>query len=340
MKKILPILSVLGLLASSCVNPLEFRADQAPELLVMNAMLRTDMTEHSVWLSLSTVDDAMPLEEAALHCYLNGKPAAEGVYIPEKIDEFYYSNHKSFCASRYDFSLEIHPGDEVRLEATYGDLRASATVKVPQAASLAPVDTVRIERSLYYAYAGYNVSSLGCNLHIQDQPGQDNWYRILATYDGKAFGYEDGRRDIRNVWFEFTRDPILMDGNPTLQELDFSMAGVLTNLLSENIYCTFRDKPFADGRADVQIEIFDGSVYDYYEAFEVDRSERDRHLYIDLLTITKEEYDYLNQLNNDVSHEAGGPLFQEPVHMPVNVEGGMGFVSVAAVSRQELVLAN
>jgi len=336
MKKIFPKLSVLCLLVSSCFKPLEYGTDQDPEVLVINAMLRTDRTDHCVWLSTSTVDDVMALKDASLRCYINGELAAEGICLPDDPD------YHNYYASRYTFSAQIRPGDEVRLEASSGALHASATVKAPLAATLAAVDTVRIEHSLYYAYAGYDIPSLGCNLHIQDQPGQDNWYRLLATYDGKAFGYAAGARDIRNVCFEFARDPILSDGNPTLQEHDFSLSGIFTNLLSENIYCTFRDKPFADGRADVQIEIFDGSVYDYYQQFEVDRSERDRHLRIDLLTISKDEYDYLNQLNNDVSYE-GERIFlilQEPVHIPVNVEGGLGFVSVASVSSQEIILAN
>lgn len=336
MKKAYSIFPVLALLTTACSNVLEYKSGQEPEVLVMNASLRTDETTHNVFLSISRLDETIPVEDAELRCFINGEFVAEGIFSPEEY---------AFHASRYNFDADIRPGDEVRLEARYGKLQAKATVTAPKAAPLAAVDTARIECSQYYSFLGYEIPMLGCKLHLQDNPNQTDWYRLLVLYEADTPDRTDGTNDRRSISFEYTRDPILCDGNPPMQSVSTSLFEITAAFIESDVYCTFRDIPFAGDAAEVEIEIHHNQFAPHYsynadkDVWEEERVENKR-LRFDLLSITKEEYDYLRQLSKQSDSDSGfNALFlREPIHIPVNVEGGLGFVSVASVSSRTISL--
>ena len=335
MKHSILIFPVLALLAGACTNPLEIKFDQAPEVLILNAMLRTDDTVHFALLSRGLVDEVVPVPDAQLRCYVNGALVAEGKHIQQE-SELY--------TSRYEFPAKIQPGDEVRLEAVKGSLRASAKVQAPQAAPLVAVDTAYVYDSPYFSSM-----AMRCRLQLQDLPDQDNWYRLSVLYETDRTDtyhyYDDFQRHFIN--FGFKEDPILLDGYSKDPGKRNDITGLVTGDELSNVYCSFRDDSFADGPAEVEIhlpmlrnslhfvqEIFDHETY----TFEPNHVTMIASLKFTLLTISKEEYDYLTQINKSLYNSLDLGPFEEPIHVPSNVEGGFGFVSVEAASTQVITL--
>jgi len=328
MKKILLTLPVLALALCACTYELDYISDRDTELIVLNAMLRTDQTEHVVWLSESRCDGILQLSDAQLRCYVNGTLVAEAEETPEEITR---------VAGKYVFSAEIRPGDEVRLEASYKKLKAQATAIAPVPALLAGVDTASLARSPYYFSGKYDCPTLSCKLRLQDIPDQPNWFRIHVHYD--EMGLEDPFHQLyeHGINFDFNRDPILCDGNPQPLKID-AYQELISALSRETAYCKFRDSEFADKTAEVEIQIRK-TEFDYfkYVLFKPDGTSmtRVKNLHIDFLSISKEEYDYLVQYekaNTDGDFE----LYREPVHIPSNVEGGLGFFSIASPSTRTI----
>jgi len=338
MKKTYLIFPVLALLSGACTNPLEPKFDQDAEMIVLNAMLRTDDTVHVAWLSLSQVDAVERLDDAQLRCYVNGQFVAEGK--PAALAQY----ERVEYSSKYSFRADIHPGDEVRVEASKGLLKASATARAPQAATLVSVDTSYIKESPYFKPDEQPLMS--CKLKLQDLPGQPNWYRLSLHHDSDedSYFYHEKRRYATR--FGFLQDPVLQDGKAPKPKEGHGLDALLPQLDQPHTYCIFRDKPFADGTAEVEIH-----TPNCYNSFRGTRWVQDTLTYkptevevyhlmsleFAFLTITEEEYDYLVQLDKSLHGNNDMGVFQEPVHIPSNVEGGMGFFSVAAASKYTLL---
>jgi hypothetical protein len=319
MTKALPIFTALALIAGACTNPLETRFDQDPETIILNAMFRTDEPVHVAWLSRGLVNDIQPLPDAQLRCYINGELVEEGVLVPQ--DEYYY-------ASKYEFSSKIQPGDEVRLEAVDGSLRASTSVTAPRAAQLVSVDTTY----LLSPYLDQN-PAIACKLKLQDLPDQANWYRLSVLYEE----YENDRdwydgRILKEEWerklvdFAFLQDPILADSSRPDQGNRVSFMYFLGSGDS-NTYCFFQDTPFADTTADVEIHV-PNFGHGFFSQTQLQRLS----LEFTLLTIPEEEYNYLIQVQKSLYDSTDYGALREPIHVPGNVEGGLGFFTVESAS--------
>ena len=339
MKKNIIILPLLGLLAA-CSNPLDYQSGQPASVIAMNAMLRTAETPHTVWMSVSHVNELSTMENAKLTCYINDQLVAE---VTEDLtedekhlqDAYFYR----YYARPYRFNAEIKPGDKVRLEADWYGLHASVTAVAPQAPVLAAVDTVRTDKSPYSSEEA-TYSALLCRLRLEDRPGESNWYRLCVSYeadgkDGVGTPEESPAHWQGGMPFSYYKDEILNDGFRTPDD-DKAMSS-LFDLLSGHIYskyCIFSDKAFADRTADVEINIFD----DYLSrpwlvgAWEEDKEITRLRLKFDLLSLPYEEYHHLWSLTNAQNTGLDWSILSEPVRLPDNVQGGLGLVTVASVS--------
>lgn len=288
------------------------------DLIVLNARLRTDQTNHVVWLSLSRINGVKRLDDAQLRCYINDVLAAEAEEV---------KSDPRGDASQYAFSAEIQPGDEVRLEASRDGLEVTATAIAPLKAQLVTIDTTHIERSPYDGG-----QALACKLQLQDNPNQSDWYRIFVHYDEKEIGAPETDRKECSIDFGFHLDPILNGSNQlTLKDNSWT---------SDSIYCKFQDTGFANKTAEVEIHIDDYDLepfrYSYYQP-DGGLPPRERNLHFDFLSISKEEYDFLGQYEKLSSGDGLGFLL-EPIYIPSNVNGGLGFFSIASVSSQDIQL--
>lgn len=322
MKNLKALLFLLPALAA-CTNPLDYTAGQQPEMIIMNAQLRTDETRHSVFLSRGFINLVEPLPDGEVDCYVNGEFVTRARRCPEDSISvsFYLGYH---YATEYLFDADIRPGDEVRLEASDGALHARATVRAPQTARIAAADTLSIPVSPYtVSYTSYGAEyteTLVCRLRLEDRPGEQNWYRLCVD-----LAADSGHHSIR---FGFSRDPILNDGYKSSDALDIGQT-------PKNAFCSFSDRQFADGTGEVEIHVPKNNIRFVRQNWETSAHPA---LQLSLMTLSLEEYSYLNALNAGEVWGFDGAFLTEPVTFPTNVEGGLGFVSIASASSISLAL--
>lgn len=136
-------ITIVGFL-TACENEIPYNPGQQDPQIIMNALLETGQAENDVYLHLGEGYSIEHLNEATLFLYINGKIAETPKAVsPEEIyghlegeldKDIYESLLKSIRFKKYRLTSTLHPGDNIRLEATAenGKYHASAEVTVPQ----------------------------------------------------------------------------------------------------------------------------------------------------------------------------------------------------------------
>ena len=357
MKKIVIVclIAALGLLAA-CENTIRYEYDSTDGQITILSQMYTSQTEHSIVLSMSYPDRVDSLPGATVVCYVNdARYTARQQPVP--LEEYYWYDPASGEVlmemrprqqkfTEYRFSARIQPGDEVRVEASKGSLKAWAQVTVPQPARLVKVDTATVVRTVNYtdldgSYT-WEDTFLDVSATIRDVPGVDSYFTLTASSltEGEIRSYaEDGSVEDTEAYYlenadlryETFHDKILEDG--------FSAGegnGFLSELLPTNEMHCFSDKEFRDGEATVHpsfeadrlYPIENGTIYwsvppgaigEFHTVFRVH-----------LRTIDRAFYNYLRAINNMETYGYDVTPIIEPTMLPCNVTGGFGMVSVAA----------
>ena len=349
--RILPILLSLAVL-SACSRELPFPGTEG-DLIVLNALLSTDETEHSVYLSLSSPQDGnSPLEDAQVLCTVGDHPAVRAQEVPNSGG--IYSTRNS---AQYRFEAQIRPGDRVRIEAVSGSLRAAAETVAPPAPLPATVDTLTVDGRMHFT------------LHVQDRPDRSDYWQLRLSYRW----YEETTRYWRekNPYpddpdFDFTpgmyigttentsgqelpldpgEDPILNDGYTPQSVIDRyydTNAGFLFEFSPVNKTRIFSDHLFSGSAADVRFST-DAEPLRWIDRGRGGESEWNRIHYhcsrtltVRLLALDGEAWAYLGAVNRQKSRSGFNYLLVGPVTFPSNVEGGLGFLSVASAAPVEL----
>lgn len=240
------------------------------------------------------------------------------------------------------FEATLSQGDEIRIEASWEELRASATVTVPPAVELVSLDTLSVDENPY----SEGMRALECKLRMRDVPGQDNWMRLVVEQHCDVVSHHgnDPSNDTLRTWFTlpatiyFDDDEVLRDCFHSSREQDALHQTDLNLPLVTNEYCIFTDREFRDSDYTADVYLNDASIYTPYPApwpTDVNSS-----LTFKLLTISQDDYlyhrDYTNEKHNILGTGTAAKILFEPVTYPVNVEGGLGFVCVQAVSKATL----
>ena len=348
------LIAALGILAA-CENTIRYEYDSTDGQITLLSAMLTSETEHSILLSMSYPDRTDSLPGATVVCYINDvRYTARQQPVP--LEEYYRYDPASDEVimelrpreqrfTEYRFSAEIRPGDEVRVEASKGSLKAWSQVTVPQPAHLVRVDTATVLRTINYtdfdgSYS-WDYRYMDISAAIRDVPGEDNYFTLTASFltEGEIHYYaEDGsvertepfREEKANVRYETFHDTILEDG--------FSAGeggSLLSELLPTNETHCFSDKEFRDGEATVHpsfdadsfypnrgyyyVEIPDGTVGEFHTVFR-----------LHLRTIDRAYYNYLRAINNMETYGYDVSPIIEPTMLPCNVTGGFGILSVAA----------
>lgn len=355
-------------LTTACENEIPYNSENRQPQLIMNALLDTGKKTNEVFLHLSEGNSIGRLNEATLTLFVNGRVAeTPRALSPEEIigspesgtPIYHYIPHKQF-----HLTTPLHPGDNIRLEATAenGQYRVSAEVTVPH-----PVESLYVDTCLAYLHGG-NGEELyrQYKITLQDRSGEKNHYRLdienLFEYRCQYREYikdENGnpvldessgewlyveKESIFNQsigWIINREDVILTDGKPgsSDDEEDTLFPTI------DNAYNIFTDNRFSNASATLKVytphyndyyPMVDGyyPFQNYYPGEEYEMPKFDliyyKHtIFVRLLTLTESEYRYLqalNYLNDDDYSEA----LMEPVSLPNNVKGGLGFVGVAS----------
>ena len=230
---------------------------------------------------------------------------------------------------------------------------ASAEVTVPQ-----PIESLHVDTCLAYLreYSGKTLYRQ-YKITLQDRPNEKNYYRLdiwndrsyyckwkeyLEDENGSLIKVED--EDGSWHWASIPRDTtilaprqneiinredvILTDGHPSNYDDEENELFPTIN----NKYNIFNDNTFRNSYA--TLKVYTPLYQDYYpiEGHYYDHISRKQTITVRLLSITEAEYRYLKALNCLDDGDYDNTLM-EPISLPCNVIGGLGFVGVCSESR-------
>lgn len=353
---------LLLLLAGACTNTIDYDFDRVEPRLMAVGWLDQASPVHTVRISLSEGGLVKFVEDARVICTVNGKEVADVSARAEDQPSLSYAGIYSVLMdpSYYQqlpvtFTAALRPGDQVRLsfEANHGTFRASTPeLTVPEPVSITRVDTARVT----VRHLDWSDHYLQVRADVPDRKGEDNWYSIsLREISEGTYSFQDGGPDLfvsvdlpRHI--KDMEDPVLLDGNMSqsndLTFFDFSGNGA---------FACFSDRLFRDGTAHLRMNAFSSwddegpdfmnlgvevlRQYGYVETQlrGFDRCRADHRLEIRLSHCSRDAYFYLRALRT-ISSNGYEPAIVEPVTVPSNIEGGVGFVDVVntAVARIDL----
>ncbi len=329
----------LTIAVCSCEKEMDFHRDDIEAQLQMNAQMCVGDTVHAVYLAVSRDVRIENISSGSVTCFVNGKKVADGA-LDNSPDETFLKEGSGAVGglapsyarqTRFTFKADFQPGDVVRIEAEAngGAYKAYSEVTVPDAPSISIADTVcQQNQAVTYGDLVYRIRIKG-----QDIKGENSFYRLTADYDRTDRMYRDDdwldeneRRLVvqssEGLRIDKGNDPILQDGAPA-EDIDLTGA-------SENIYNVFSDRLFKNGSFSITFSV-DPEFVQMPTGYEFQYAECDVTFNARVWGISEDEYNYLKALSI-YDYTDGDATFTEPVSIPDNVEGGVGFVSISAPS--------
>ena len=330
-------LLLLSFLAVSCHEEVILPVGDDQPVGVMNALLNTLDTTHTVLLSVARKSQMSPLDKADVHVFVNGTLAATA---EEMCGMVQYDTRKEVG---YSFNTAFRPGDEVRIEARKDDISMTATVTAPQPATLLSADTVYVRVN----YLGVTGRIMQVKTVFQDLPGA-SYYRVtgrildefkyLDMERNPVPGYSGAVED--TLWVGTGSDPVISESAGK------TSADLGTFLEKGHTYHCFSDLSFAGQECTIR-PLFDPNRFHafYLRQYVTDTISEDlstleynyyliirRRALVQLRTLDFSHYRYLKVLEKLESYGKELSFLVEPAALPSNVEGGQGFVGLETVS--------
>lgn len=295
----------------SCENEMPYNLHEKNPKLIMNAIINADSLTNLLYLNYTGKTEVADVEDADVEITVNGrlKEKAQPLQNTSPTDK-----QKVFL-----ITSRFVPGDVVRIDArtANGDYHAWIEETVPQRIEVQGIDTATVNEN-----HEYQAHRIRIKAHIKDRPGEKNYYRIvienLEVIKGITHEGNDTVTSKKNNNYWPWEDFVLTDGKPATDE------ELKTEIIDrvQNIYGIFDDTWFTDSEytMTVQTEIYQSY---YTSAFKV----QTLNIYtnVRLISITEAEYYYLKVLNYYDS-SAFDEYLSDPVKIPGNVNGGVGFV--------------
>lgn len=327
-KEILYYLSaVCVMLFSACENDLPYHIGKQEKLLIVNAMFEAGAKENGVYLNLSGTNKIdYNIRDGAVTLYVNDekKETVEAVQ-QHGWDSSNESDLQKICILK----TLLHPGDRIRLEASAdsGKYQASAEVVVPQ-----PIGQIEVDTFLTRIKVGaYMTDCMRYKITLNDHPGEKNYYQLVIR-DNEYWGDPDGEKEwmpyeIREIINQ--EEVVLTDGH--ISTGDDDEYNIFDRTI-ENKHNIFTDARFQD--ASYTLKVYTNYRYGGWVG-----QAKVADALISILSITKMEYHYIRVLSL-LESEKYEPTFMEPVVIPTNVQGGLGFVGASSASQVRLRLAD
>lgn len=228
---------ILALVASmafiSCEEYIPVDLPGPERMLLVNALMSTGDTTHTVCVGVSTHEKAEELKSGHLECWVNGDLVATSDNV-EKADGLLYHNV-------FRFRADFEAGDEVRIVVESEGMRAEATTVALDAPVIDGVDTTHLNRKS--SKGSDYIKTLGMGVHVKDKPGEKNYYMLQAWNFGYAY---NKRLEIDN-----SSEPLLNPGiNLSFSESDYFA----------NEYNIFTDTGFEGGSHIFKISLLRGGI--------------------------------------------------------------------------------
>lgn len=332
--------------AAACTTTEYLDVDNLDPVLVINAQMTAQEDVHTIHLSSSSRSKVSPVPDGNVSVRINsGAPIAATWEAPEE-------GYEEFSSSKYVFSQKLNPGDVVEVTGTKGSLAATANVTVPQEPGLISVEynhDVNHGSSdsffgggyyeAYWPYAEPNPYEATAwheiKVKFSDAPG-DSYYRVSIILETILTTEEGTETQTGRLYPDTSSEPVLSTASS-------SDGGILDALIEDsNSYNVFKDDLFKDKEYTLKLyfpeqQVMYSRKYHNYEDGHYDEEtglwiEPDlpegwsykANILVRLYSISQDQYIYLKAM--DLGEL--GALFSEPVSIPSNVEGGMGFINV------------
>ena len=330
MKKYIIIIPILLLLLTACTNEMPFNEKDTESKMVVNALINTDCLENRIFISLTGKYDIETIKDVSVNLYVNGVLKE----MPESIaDSCSYPKVKSFLVKS-----TFKPGDKVKIEASTkdGKYHAWGEETVPDRPSIIKIDTASVRmKNKYDSYSHF----LRFKVTFKDIPDKDSYYRIIVENKKTCVflvkGLTEREETVNSYDYSFVsrEDVVLTDGRPTT--VDDEENGISTTSYS-NTYGVFDDSRFLNSEYTMTVSQDNtSSSYYYYE--NIKRESISVTIY--LQCISKAEYYYLQALNRSIDN-SDDDILSEPVHLPTNINGGIGILGFSTESSRTIQTFN
>ena len=313
MRKFFILLTILSFGAVSCINTVEIQVDEMEPLPVINAHLRTDQTEHIIYLTTSQLNRVDPFDNAHVSVSVNG---GAQIQAEEIIQEEYYES------SMYRFEASFKAGDRVTIHVSRPPYEAKASVVFPEA-----VDPFDVEWSSHTIDLSYGTEeSYRFDIRFSDIKGDDSFYRLDLDVDTEVTSY-DGNDPVTKHFVQTDRSIFDASSDPVINEGRSGDSGILSAVMPENRFCVFTDNLFKDSSCGVRVwipaEVFKQAAYEVTSS----KWTLNPVVLVKVFTLDLSYYRYLKALDNFEAFGYEMGLLVEPTTLPSNVSGGLGFVS-------------
>ena len=169
----------------SCEEYIPVELPGPERMLLVNALMSTGDTSHTVCVGVSTHEKAVELKSGHLECWINGELVVTSDNV-EEADGLLYHNV-------FRFRADFKAGDKVRIVVESEGMRAEATTVALDAPVLAGVDTTHLYKKS--SKGSDYIKTLGMGVHVKDRPGEKNYYMLQAWNFGYAYNkQEEGKK--------------------------------------------------------------------------------------------------------------------------------------------------
>lgn len=323
------IYSLFLCMTLSCTTSLTYDISERPVVPVLNAVWDACEQEHIVYLCGSGPYAVTDIgDNAQVFCYVNDALVAEADSTwQEPVQD------KGFTLQAFRIRARIFAGDQVRLSVHLpeGDLLARATVPAPPSIRVDSVSVAGRDSSpSFFSYREYSLT-----LTLADPPGQENYYRLFTpSVHSEAWMSKSCRKVEDRDWMYGlpidTGDPIFQN-SPTQFPKELGEELPFLSTQTDNFTHVFTDALFPGDRHAFLFSMDQERYKTYTYASRVKYLVRFR-----LGTLNRETYQYMVATNAAATAKLD-PL-SEPVIMPENVEGGMGFFALQHSIVQDVIL--
>lgn len=349
------LITALILAAASCTNTDYIDVDNVDPVLVMNAQISTANTTHSIFLSSSTLSQLKEVSGADVTVSVNGTTSLKAVEIKEEGENTYMGIN----STNYQFDYAFAPGDNVIVNVKDGTAPSvDAAVTVPKDPIVKNVEILHnVPHSSsdsmfdfdygyydYYPAPTYEDSPYPpdawheLRVTLQDIPSEDSFYRISVEIEYTLTDGEKIDKGTFGVWVDTSSEPVL-------STVTSSGGGILEALAEEsNPYNAFSDNVFKDKEYTLKLYIQENQLSrgrNYYYVYDTEWNYDEESgeykpeplpegvtyssvMRVKVYSISHDQFIYLKALGLDDL----ALFFSEPISIPSNVNGGMGFISI------------
>lgn len=317
-------IALLLLAAAACDNPLEYRSTPLEPQLTVNGQFSADEDCHYLYVGLCDDKTLLMPPEATVSCSVNGQFRCNGTItemtdrnIPLVYGETFYSP-ESLRQNVYAIKTTFNAGDHVEITVNAGGMAASVALEVPQAPVSASFDSEWREMAIDEDSLPETV--LSARTSFPDFSGTDDWYRLdfLMSFQGES----------RFIQYYLTAlntsdDPVLAEGR-----IDSGGGLDVVRMMAGNPYSIFSDNLFGGENVTVTANFEQEGVEDGPITGHFPKGEYQRRLRVRLHHLDYNSFRYLKMLALK-RIDLFSSDFTEPVTLPCNVKGGIGFVSIS-----------